>query len=262
MQNIIYAPDQTGSFIRTTFSAAFPFLGEGGHVVSLVGAGGKTTLMYQMADYCASLGQKVLVSTTTHIRMPLDGSFAADLEQARRRWRDKSYAVVGQPCANEKLCMFPKEELSIYLTQADIVFLEADGSKEHPMKVPAQKEPVLLKESDIVLAVCGLSALWRPLSDVCFRIDEAEALLKKARTEPAALEDVVQILTDELGARKNVGSREYYMILNQCDDSARLAAAKHISSAIRKKGYTRIYAACLKSAGTKEGGFHAGTDTL
>ena len=46
---------------------ALPFLRERGHVVSLVGGGGKTTLLYGMARLCAAEGQRVLVSTTTHI---------------------------------------------------------------------------------------------------------------------------------------------------------------------------------------------------
>ena len=46
---------------------ALPFLREKGHVVSLVGGGGKTTLLYGMARLCAAEGQRVLVSTTTHI---------------------------------------------------------------------------------------------------------------------------------------------------------------------------------------------------
>ena len=46
----------------------FPFLAEKGHVVSLVGGGGKTTLLYAFARHCAAKGWRVLVSTTTHIR--------------------------------------------------------------------------------------------------------------------------------------------------------------------------------------------------
>ena len=49
---------------------ALPFLREKGHVVSLVGGGGKTTLLYGMACLCAAEGQRVLVSTTTHIQRP------------------------------------------------------------------------------------------------------------------------------------------------------------------------------------------------
>ena len=47
-----------------------PFLTEKEHIVSLVGGGGKTTLLYAMADHCARKGWQVLVTTTTHIRQP------------------------------------------------------------------------------------------------------------------------------------------------------------------------------------------------
>ena len=56
----------------------FPFLAEKGHVVSLVGGGGKTTLLYAMASHCAQKGWRVLVSTTTHILRPENGSLSGD----------------------------------------------------------------------------------------------------------------------------------------------------------------------------------------
>ena len=43
---------------------------EGGGVVSLVGAGGKTSLMYRLARELAGAGQSVLTTTTTHIYPP------------------------------------------------------------------------------------------------------------------------------------------------------------------------------------------------
>ena len=46
----------------------FPFLAEKGHVVSLVGGGGKTTLLYAFARHCAAKGWRVLVSTTSGSR--------------------------------------------------------------------------------------------------------------------------------------------------------------------------------------------------
>lgn len=56
--------------------AALPFLSQRGHIVSLVGGGGKTTLLYQMSAHCARKGWRVLASTTTHIRCPQDGHWA------------------------------------------------------------------------------------------------------------------------------------------------------------------------------------------
>lgn len=46
---------------------------------------------------------------------------------------------------------------------ADIVLIEADGSRRMPCKAPAAHEPVLLPQCDIVLAVAGVSALGESL---------------------------------------------------------------------------------------------------
>lgn len=48
----------------------FSFLTEKGHIVSFVGGGGKTTLMYAMAAHCVRKNWHVLVTTTTHIMRP------------------------------------------------------------------------------------------------------------------------------------------------------------------------------------------------
>ena len=140
----------------------FPFLAEKGHVVSLVGGGGKTTLLYAFARHCAAKGWRVLVSTTTHIRQPGE-NYAADEAALASLWAVGRYAVAGVPAEQGKMTALPPEQLTCWMAQADMVLLEADGAKRMPCKVPAAHEPVLLPESDIVLAVAGLSALGRPL---------------------------------------------------------------------------------------------------
>ena len=157
----------------------FPFLAEKGHVVSLVGGGGKTTLLYAFARHCAAKGWRVLVSTTTHIRQPGE-NYAADEAALAALWAAGQYAVAGVPAEQGKLTALPPEQLTRWMAQADMVLLEADGAKRMPCKVPAAHEPVLLPESDIVLAVAGLSALGRPLREVCFRLEQACALLGAA----------------------------------------------------------------------------------
>ena len=150
----------------------FPFLAEKGHVVSLVGGGGKTTLLYAFARHCAAKGWRVLVSTTTHIRQPGE-NYAADEAALASLWAAGRYAVAGVPAEQGKLTALPPEQLTCWMAQADMVLLEADGAKRMPCKVPSAHEPVLLPESDIVLAVAGLSALGRPLLEVCFRLEQA-----------------------------------------------------------------------------------------
>lgn len=215
----------------------FPFLREKGHVVSLVGGGGKTTLLYALSAHCAAKGWRVLTSTTTHIRKPLNVSWIAVEEEERiqeettapleraininkkaqhekgvwedavdkkticedseckmsasvegvsenaawenagkerdRLWQQGTYVVAGTPALHEKLTILPEQIRNTWISDADITFLEADGAKRLPCKFPAAHEPVLLPQSDIVLAVAGLSALYRPLGEVCFRAELA-----------------------------------------------------------------------------------------
>lgn len=61
---------------------------------------------------------------------------------------------------------------------ADIVLIEADGSRRMPCKVPAAHEPVLLPQCDIVLAVAGVSALGESLEKGCFRAELAQQILR------------------------------------------------------------------------------------
>ena len=199
----------------------FPFLAEKGHVVSLVGGGGKTTLLYAMAAHCASRGWRVLVTTTTHILCPADGTLAQTDAQLQALWARGSYAVVGTPAPGGKLTAPAADQLAAWMDQADGVFIEADGAKHLPCKAPAEQEPVLLPQSDIVLGVAGLSALGQPLHRVCFRLEQTCALLQ---AEPETLltpELLAQLLASPRGGRKQVGDRLFYGVLNQADSAQR-----------------------------------------
>lgn len=199
----------------------FPFLAEKGHVVSLVGGGGKTTLLYAFARHCAAKGWRVLVSTTTHIRQPGE-NYAADEAALASLWAARHIAL-------------PPEQLTRWMARADMVLLEADGAKRMPCKVPAAHEPVLLPESDIVLAVAGLSALGRPLREVCFRLEQVCALLGTAPETLLTPELLARMLASKKGGRKLVGNRRFSVVLNQADDPASIAAGEQTLALLREK---------------------------
>ena len=203
--------------------ADLPFLAEQGHVVSLVGGGGKTTLLYAMARHSAAKGWRVLVSTTTHIQCP-ERSWARTEAQREALWAAGQFAVAGAPAEGGKLTRPPA--LREWMTQADAVFLEADGAKRLPCKAPAAHEPVLLPESDLVLAVAGLSAVGRPLREVCFRLENACALLGVGPEMPLTPALLAKLLASDAGGRKNVGTRRFAAVLNQADTPERQAAGK------------------------------------
>lgn len=212
--------------------AAFPFLRKKGHVVSLVGGGGKTTLLYAMAAHCAAKGWRVLASTTTHIQKPKT-NWAQTAVQRDALWRTGTFVVAGMPAPQNKLTQPP--ELQDWMQCSDAVFLEADGAKHLPCKAPAEHEPVLLPESDIVLAVAGLSAVGRPLKEVCFRREQACALLGIAPEDLLTPERLTVLLASEQGGRKNVGTRPFMAVLNQADTPHRREAGWEIQDILWTK---------------------------
>lgn len=211
----------------------FPFLTEKGHVVSLVGGGGKTTLLYAMAAHCASKGWRVLASTTTHIQRPAEPLWAQNDAELAALWAAGSYAVAGAQAPDNKLTQ--PSQLEYWMVQADAVFLEADGAKHMPCKAPAAHEPVLLPQSDIVLAVAGLSALGRPLVEVCFRLETACTLLGVLPETILTPELLAKLLANKQGGRKGVDSRHFYVVLNQADTPERRKAGEQTRQLLKSQ---------------------------
>ena len=218
----------------------FPFLAEKGHIVSLVGGGGKTTLLYAMAAHCAQKGWRVLVMTTTHILCPEDGTFVQNRAQAETLWASGKYAVLGTPTPENKLTLPEPELLAALLPQADAVFIEADGARHHPCKAPAAHEPVLLPQSDIVLALAGLSALGHPLQEICFRWELACTWLQITPETQLSPRLLARLLADKRGGRKTVGARQFYAVLNQADTKEACCAGREVQAILQQDGVQSV----------------------
>ena len=144
--------------------------------------------------------------------------------------------MIGTPAENGKLTL-PPQQLLRRMAQADAMFIEADGAKHYPCKVPAAHEPVLLPQSDIVLAVAGLSALDRPLREVCFRYDTIRPqFLAAAPDAPLTPSLLAQLLASAQGGRKAVGDRQFYAVLNQADTPKLRQQGIQIQQLLRQHG--------------------------
>lgn len=206
------------------------------HIAAIVGAGGKTTVMYELAAYLSSKGKKVLVSTTTHIYKPPEAVYAANKEQLLELWRQGSYAVCGRQAEVAGKLMMPEQSvLEEYMQLADITLLEADGAKGRPCKAPAGHEPVILPQCDMVIAVLGLDALYSKVENVCFRPELVRRLLQCGSGHILMPEDAATLLTAVDGMRKNVDERNYYLLLNKCDTAEAAAAALEICTLLQRQ---------------------------
>lgn len=188
-------------------------------VISLVGAGGKTSVMYRLADELAAMGKRVIVTTSTHIFCPENRNvlYARSASEADNdSWN--GVLVVGKTSREGKLQGLPEYEMEKLSRYADVLLIEADGARCMPIKVPEAHEPVIIPKTHLVIACCGIDAIGHPLKDVCFRSDRGALLLNKEPEDCLTPQDAAIIMTSEMGMKKDVCSRPFRIVLNKADD--------------------------------------------
>ena len=206
---------------------------ESAHLIALCGAGGKTSLLYALGREWAIQKEKAVLTTSTHIQSEMpegcllwDRPDEADLLSM---WRAGFTPVAGR-FAGRKLTGPSDEMWAILRANADRILVEADGAARHPVKYPAVWEPVIPQYTDRVLVLCGLSALDRPLHEVCHRADLA--LSKDILSDgPLAEAGLAALLL------KGYGRYDPLFILNQADDEALFARAERIAAILKQDGF-------------------------
>lgn len=214
------------------YSCPWSFLkDEKKHIISLVGGGGKTTIMYDLAQFFAAQGRKTVAMTTTHIWQPQENSIAKNIQQLEALWEKGAYAVIGNlEQGTHKLVTPSAFLLEQAIAASEITLVEADGAKQMPCKVPAAHEPVLLSVSDIVIAVAGMDALGKTMEEACFRWQLAKQIFVSECNLLLDENKLAKLIVSENGSRKNVGARDFYVVLNKCDiaEQARVQALQNI----------------------------------
>ncbi len=225
-------------------------------VVSVVGAGGKTSLLRRLAEEYAKSGQKAIVTTTTHVLKEEHPYFLTDPspDQIRECLEAYRQAWAGGSSSGGRLKGLPEEHLKQMIGWGIPVLIEADGAKRMPLKVPADHEPVILPQTTHVLSVYGLDAVGRPLEEVCFRQKEAEALLEKKGTEQVTPGDIAFLAASEQGGRKGCPSKALYtVILNKADTPGRRETALAICGLLKVKGVDRVLVtSCLEEKWSRQ----------
>lgn len=142
--------------------------------IHLIGGGGKTTLMYQLAWSIVEAGGTVISTTTTRILTPTANQSAclllgppdpAAIAPALAACRHVTLARDREP-EGAKLVGHAPEDLDRLheLRLADVVVVEADGSAGRPLKAHKAHEPVIAPLADAVVALIGADAIDEPLS--------------------------------------------------------------------------------------------------
>jgi len=216
-----------------------------GGVVSLVGGGGKTTLMFRLARELADSGCRVLTTTTTKIFRPdpdQSPHLVVDAEPDGLIRRTRALmesgcrhmtAVQGFGGGVDKLVGLPRSAVTELVRHGgfDWILVEADGAKRRPLKAPAAHEPVVPAESTVVTAVVGLEAIDRPLAAPwVFRCKYYSRITGLSEAAAVTLESVACVLTHPQGMMKGApeGARRC-VFLNKADNRRRLVHGRKLA---------------------------------
>ena len=145
-------------------------------IIAVVGSGGKTTLIKELAAQYRSEGKTVFVTTTTHMFTEADTLLTDDADTIIQTLHKNGFVMAGLPEGN-KIKSLSKKTFELVCTHADVVLVEADGSKRMPLKYPNDNEPVIPEGVDEILVVCGLNAIGQKVRDVCHRVELVKACL-------------------------------------------------------------------------------------
>ncbi len=145
-------------------------------IQAFVGSGGKTTLLHSTADAYRAQGKSVFVTTTTHMFIEQDTLLTDDPDVILKQLEETGYVMAGIPEGN-KINALSDETYHAVCAKADVVLVEADGSKQLPLKFPNSTEPVIPDNTDEIVVVCGLNAIGQKLSDVCHRPELVKSCL-------------------------------------------------------------------------------------
>jgi molybdenum cofactor cytidylyltransferase len=165
-------------------------------LVSVVGAGGKTSLLYALAGQARERGWTVLVTTTTHMgAMPgaptgpllveSEGAGEGDLERALAE--HGLVTLLGRRIRPDKLQGLAPERVDVLAGRADLVLVEADGARGRSLKLPAHHEPVLPPATSLLVVLAGLDVVGAPLD--AGRVHRLEQVLEVCGREPGSAVD-------------------------------------------------------------------------
>ena len=145
-------------------------------VVSLVGAGGKTSALRLLAKELTSASDRVIATTTTAMLFrelasigPLvmdasDNVLVAELRETLRG--ERAVGVARSLGANGKVVGLPPATIDRLWADglADKVVVEADGSRGMPLKAFGPHEPQVPSATGTIVLMAGLDAIGRPFT--------------------------------------------------------------------------------------------------
>lgn len=240
-------------------------------VVTVVGGGGKTSLVFRLAQELVARGGRVVTATTTRVAVHQLARAPALLRLREGRLAPDSWGALEQALDACSHCFVVGSETLLKGKQAGVeaevidalasraaalgiaaIVVEGDGSRTLPVKAPAEHEPVIAPSTTLVLAALGLDAIGAPLiEDRVHRPERIRTILGlpavgDERLTPA--QAVALLLHPDGSARALPAGARFLPVLNKADVPSHLAPGRLIAALLAQAGSASLLAAAGNEA--------------
>lgn len=231
-------------------------------IISIIGGGGKTSLMFCLARELADSGKKVLTTTTTKIFMPkkdqspftlIAGSINELVARSKSQIRKYYHFSAGSKHDPEtgKLSGFSPDIIDQLWKAAvfDWIIVEADGARRKPIKATASHEPVVSDLTTHLILVTGLDAVGKTLDEK--HVHRAEIFSRNTGLSMGEIMDekiIAACIGIEIKKAASLAvSSSNLIFLNKAETKARKDSGKKIAGLLKKNDtIDRIFTASLK----------------
>ena len=167
-------------------------------IISVVGSGGKTTKIKELAKKYVSENKTVLITTSTHMFIEEKTLVDPTYEQIMDKIKLCGYAHAGNRASENKITGLDVNLLEKLKQTVDVILIEADGSKHLPLKYPRDHEPCVDKASDQVILMTSLKGLNQPVKEVVHGYEACDQLDKDSKVTPEIIQYLLRVYLDKL----------------------------------------------------------------
>lgn len=199
-----------------------------GDVITIVGSGGKTTLLYKLGKELKK--SKVLLTTTTKMFVPAK----KDVDYFQRKIEIKGngryflYSEIKNKKVNAEINLIKNQ-----IEKFDYSIIEGDGSKRKKIKGWNSLEPVIIEETTKTIGVIPINSIGLFINeDNVHRLELFKEIIKDKKAKKISVNEIIDIIKDKNGIFKN-NNTEKILFINCVESLKDIKYAKEIKERLK-----------------------------